>query len=408
MTKYRSLIREWVFGAWRRDWRWLAPALVGFDLLFVGWLVAKPGGDEALIWFDDITLVVAPSLAAFMAAVVAARNWHSRTGYAWALIALGLFMVATGELAWGVQELGMHREVPFPSVADVGYLGIYPPVFLGLLLMPHAPVSGLKRVRLTMDTLIAMTAIAIISWHLILADLISQSTDNVLAKSVSVAYPFADLGIVFAVLVLIGRSGRVRSGAVMSCLAGGFAAMAFSDTLYTYLTSVRAYSTGNYIDVGWMLAYNLVTIAALIALTSRISFEPGEDIEETPAIWPSLVSYAALVPLAAVHIVAFATRENQRTPLLEGGILAVFALVIARQILTTYENVQLNRDLAHLAGQLSGKLMTQRLELLHGRDSASPHSREAGAAEDLTPADEVHVGGSRHHMPDSTRLDRFP
>jgi hypothetical protein len=402
-------MRDRVFGAGNRDWRWpLVEALVGFDLIFVGWLVAKPGGEEALVWFDDIALVVAPSLAALMAAVVAARNWPSRTGYAWGLIALGLFMVATGEVAWGVQELGMHGEVPFPSVADVGYLGIYPPVFLGLLLMPHAPVSGLKRVRLTMDALIAMTAIAIISWHLILADLISQSTDNVLAKSVSVAYPFADLGVVFAVLVLIGRSGRVASGVAMSCLAGGFAAMAFSDSLYTYLTSVKTYGSGNYIDVGWMLAYSLVTIAALIALTSRISLERSGDIEETPAIWPSLVSYAALIPLAAVHMVAFATRENKPSPLLEGGTLAVFALVIARQILTTYENVQLNRELAHLAGQLSGKLVTQRLELLHGRDPASSHSREAGAAEDLTPAGEVHAGGSQHHMPDSTRLDSFP
>jgi hypothetical protein len=344
-----------------------------------------------------------------MAAVVAARNWHSRTGYAWALIALGLFMIASGEFAWGVQELGMHREVPFPSVADVGYLGIYPPVFLGLLLLPNAPVSGLKRVRLAMDTLIAMTAIGIISWHLILADLMSESTDSVLAKSVSVAYPFADLGILFAVLVLIGRSGRVRSAMAMSCLAGGFAAMAFSDSIYTYLTSVRAYGTGNYIDIGWMLAYNLVTIAALITLTSPISFERGaEDLEETPAIWPSLVSYASLIPLAGVHIVAFATGNTNVPPLLEGGTLAVFALVIARQILTTYENVQLNRELAHLAGQLSGKLMTNRLEHMHRDDAASWHPGEAGPAEDLTPAGEVHVGGGQRRMPDSTQLDSFP
>ena len=71
-----------------------------------------------------------------MAAIVAARNWRTRTGYAWALISFGLFMIAAGEVAWGIHELGMGGEVPFPSAADVGYLGIYPPVFLGLLLMP--------------------------------------------------------------------------------------------------------------------------------------------------------------------------------------------------------------------------------------------------------------------------------
>ena len=287
--------------------------MAAFNFLFAAWLIVKPGGDEALKWFDDIALVVAPSLAACMAAIVAARNWRTRTGYAWALISFGLFMIASGEVAWGVQELGMGGEVPFPSAADVGYLGIYPPVFLGLLLMPRSPVSGLKRVRIVLDTLIAITAIALISWHLILADLLSQSTENALAKSVSLAYPFADIGIVFAALVLIGRSGRGASGLAMACLAGGFVAMASSDSLYTYLTSVNNYATGSYIDFGWVVAYSFITIAALTALTSRVSFERGaEGLDETPAIWPSLVAYAPLVPLAAVHIVTLAT---EKTPL---------------------------------------------------------------------------------------------
>jgi hypothetical protein len=88
-------MRERVFGAAHRDWRWpFAGTLVGFDLLFAGWLVAKPGGDEALVWFDDIALALAPCFAACVAAFVAARNWGTRTGYAWALISFGLFMIA--------------------------------------------------------------------------------------------------------------------------------------------------------------------------------------------------------------------------------------------------------------------------------------------------------------------------
>ena len=401
-------MRERVFGpADGRDWEWpFIEALAAFNFLFAVWLIVKPGGDEALKWFDDITLVVAPSLAACMAAIVAARNWHTRTGYAWALVSFGLFMIAAGEVAWGIQELGMGGEVPFPSAADVGYLGIYPPVFLGLLLMPHSPVSGLRRARIALDTLIAIAAIAIVSWHLILADLFSESTENALAKSVSITYPFADLGILFAALVVIGRSGRAASGVAMFCLAGGFAAMASSDSLYTYLTSVNNYASGSYIDFGWVVAYSFIAIAALIALTSRVSFERGaEGLEETPAMWPSLVPYVPLVPLAAVYTVALVAQEHHASPLVEGGILAVFVLVIARQILALYENVRLNRDLAHLAGQLSGKLMTQKLESILQREPAFRHLREAGAAEDITPAGEVHVGGG---LSDATRPDSIP
>jgi hypothetical protein len=380
-------MRQRVFGPESNDWDWfVVEVLAAFNFLFVVWLVLKPGGDDALVWFDDIALVVAPSFAACMAAAVAAQYWGSRTGYAWALISFGLFMITAGEVAWGVQELGIGGEVPFPSAADVGYLGIYPPVFLGLLLMPHAPVSGSKRVEIGLDTLIAIAAIGLISWHLILADLISESGENALAKGVSLAYPFADLGIVFAALVLIGRSGRATCAPAMACLAGGFVAMACSDSLYTYLTSVNDYASGSYIDFGWIVAYSFIAIAALIVLTKRVSFERGAvGVEETPAVWTSLVAYAPLVPLAAVHIAAFASGEDHRSLLVEAGTLAVFALVIARQILTIYENAQLNRELAERADELSQKLMIQKLERLLEREPALRHLREAPPVEGTAP-----------------------
>jgi hypothetical protein len=393
-------MRQRVFGPGGSDWEWsVIEALAVFNFLFAVWLIVKPGGDDALVWFDDIALALAPSFAACMAAAVAARNWGSQTGYAWALISFGLFMIAAGEVAWGIQELGMGGEVPFPSAADVGYLGIYPPVFLGLLLVPHAPVSGVRRARVALDTLIAIAAIGLTSWHLILADLFAESTQNALAKSVSLAYPFADMGIVFAALVLIGRSGRVTSGLAMLCLAAGFVAMASSDSLYTYLTSVNDYASGSYIDFGWIVAYSFIAIAALIVLTSRVSFERGPGaLEETPAIWPSLVAYTPLVPLVVVHMFALAS-EEQNALLIEGGILAVFALVIARQILTIYENVHLNRDLAQRADQLSGKLMIHKLERMMEREPAFRHLREAAAAEGAPRAAEVDVSGDPRHPP---------
>jgi hypothetical protein len=376
-----------------RDWEWpLVQGLAAFNFVFAAWLVVRPGGDEALVWFDDITLALAPTLAACLAAAVALRNWGTRTGYAWALVSFGLFMISAGELAWGVQELGIGGEVPFPSVADIGYLGIYPPVFIGLLLMPHSPVSGLKRVRIALDTLIAIAAIGLTSWQLILADLFAESSESVLAKSVSLAYPFADIGILFAALILISRSARGNSGLAMACLAGGFAAMASSDSLYTYLTSVNDYASGSYIDFGWIVAYTFIAIAALVALNSRVSFERGVGSEEErPALWPSLVAYAPLAPLVVIHMISLAS-EEQNTLAVEGGIFAVFALVIARQILTIYENVHLNRRLAQGADELSQELMVQKLERMMGREPAFHHLREAAAFEDVTPASETPTG----------------
>jgi hypothetical protein len=191
----------------------------------------------------------------------------------------------------------------------------------------------------------------------------------------------------------------------MACLAGGFVAMACSDSLYTYLTSVNDYATGSYIDFGWIVAYSFIAIAALIILSNRVSFERGaEGLEETPAVWPSLVAYAPLVPLAGVHFVAFASDEGHRTLLVEAGTLAVFALVMARQILTIYENVHLNRGLAQRADELSQKLMMQKLERMLEREPALRHLRETAAVEEIAPS----ASGDPHHTPVPGRPDSFP
>jgi hypothetical protein len=77
---------------------------------------------------------------------------------------------------------------------------------------------------------------------------------------------------------------------------------------------------------------------------------------------------------------------------------------MARQILTIYENVHLNRGLAQRADELSQKLMLQKLESILQRNPALQHLGEAAAAEHIMQAGEAHMGGGQHHAPGSTRL----
>src|SRR5215467_9054571 len=63
----------------------------------------------------------------FAAAVCAHRAWHSRgpERAAWTAFALGLFAFFTGDIYYTVALSGLENP-PFPSPADIGYLGIYP------------------------------------------------------------------------------------------------------------------------------------------------------------------------------------------------------------------------------------------------------------------------------------------
>ena len=369
MNAYSSPIRRQLAGELSFDWRWpAAVALLVFQVLFVDWLLLKPGGETALLWFDDIAVAVAPFVAGVMSLAAARRYWGSRTGVGWGLIGVGLFLFTFGDATWAFQELAMGIEVPFPSVSDIGYLGGYLPVFLGLLLMPQAPATGLRRTKLTLDILIGITAVGLISWHTVIAPLLAEGSGSHLADAVSVAYPFLDLAIVFAVLILVARARPGASSLPILLLGAAFAVTAFSDSLYTYLSQVGDYATGSYIDAGWLAGYNLVTLAALLSVGPRLRTDPRPRDEEPPtSFWQSIAIYGAVVPVGVLLLV-----DMQR--FLAAGVLVVVALMFVRQLVTIREDIVLNSRLAELSAKLEVKVKEQTLRLLHRRGEAEGDS----------------------------------
>ncbi len=366
MNAYSSPIRRQLAGELSFDWRWpVVVALLVFQVVFVDWLLLKPGGETALLWFDDIAVAAAPFVAGVMSLAAARRYWGSRTGAGWACIALGLFLFTFGDATWAVQEIVLGVEVPFPSVSDVGYLGAYLPVFLGLLMMPQAPAMGLRRAKLTLDVLIGMAAVAVVSWRFVIAPLLAEGSGSTLADAVGVAYPFLDLAIVFAVLVLVARARPGSSSLPILLLGAAFAATAFADSLYTYLAQVGDYSTGSYIDIGWLAGYNLVTLAALLSIGPRPHADHRPKDEEPPAsFWQSLALSAAVVPLGVLAIL-----NMER--LLVAGVLGIAALMFVRQLITIREDMALNGRLAELTAKLEVKVKEQTLRLLRQPNAGS-------------------------------------
>jgi hypothetical protein len=231
------------------------------QVFYVWWLVVKPGGEDALLWFGDTVYLVFPAVATVLLFLVARQFPDVRTRWAWRLLGLYALLTLSGDAMWSVYEIGLDREVPYPSVCDVAYLAAYPLAFAGLFLFPRAHVSGLRRLRLTLDTLIAMIVVATFSCYFIIGELIGSSGEYLLGDVVNIIYPIADLGLIFAVLVLIGRPGPRYLDLPLGLLAAGFAVTALADSLYIYV-DISGYATGDLLDLGWIAGYNLAAYAA--------------------------------------------------------------------------------------------------------------------------------------------------
>ncbi len=348
-------------------WIWLtASGIVVYQTLYVWWLIVKPGGDEALLWFGDTVYLIAPIVATALLFLAAWRSADAKSRWAWGLLGTSLLGWTIGDTIWSIYELGLDMEVPYPSVADVAYLAAYPFAFAGLFLIPSARGGGLRRLRLMLDTLIAMLALATFSWYFVIGELVASSSgQSLLTEAINVTYPVADLGLIFAVLVLIARPGPRYLNLPLALLAAGFAAMAVSDSAYIYAADVSGYATGNFMDIGWVVSYNLIAYAALATFVL-----PERGLDESTArervVSPlrSLVPYAVATPLAALLVVSQLDGKPQSFHYLAiGGATLAFVLVVARQVLSIYENAALNRALHARADELARR--HQQLALLH-------------------------------------------
>ena len=76
----------------------------------------------------------------------------------------------------------LHQAPPFPSLADVGYLSLYPFLLLGILLAAR-PMPVALRTRIALDGLMIMTAAVTFSWYFILGPVIQQGLRRRLRRS---------------------------------------------------------------------------------------------------------------------------------------------------------------------------------------------------------------------------------
>jgi len=256
------MLSERFEGLRRAPWR--APLYAAVAIaVFTVWVAFSIGGDAVTKAVDDLGTLAAATAAAVQC-FRAGRRVDGRSRRFWLLLGAATSAWAFGEATWAGYDLVLNQPVPTPSYADLGYLGAIPLAIAALLCHPANRRRG--NVRAFLDGSILATALLFLSWTYALGPVWQQNDVTTSAGVVSVAYPFGDVVLVFLltrVLVDLDQSLRRAIGLVFA----GLLAMSLSDSAYTYLTAVREYTTGNLIDVGWLVAYLAIAAGASCAVS---------------------------------------------------------------------------------------------------------------------------------------------
>jgi PAS domain S-box-containing protein len=363
-------------GAEARPLRRAAGFILLFNGLLVAWVLLKPGSDRMLAAVVNAAEFVGPLLVLPLCFGGLLRPMWRRgdsqtdvgpavtMGQHWAPVLLGLGIVSwvLGQSIFTYYEWALREAPPLPSLADVGYLSVYPFLLLGILLLPSRPVPVASRTRIALDGLMIMTAAVTFSWYFILGPVMQQGSETVLAKAVASAYPLAGLVLIACLIILASRPEDHALLPAVRLLALGLTVIVIADSNFAYWSLHDAYATGTLPDVGWSLGYMLVALGAFAARLAPIgeaATTPGEP-GDTPRsasplaeqrVWPSLLPYV-LVPAVGI-LVVYAWRTSTGSDSLAAGVYIggalLIGLVLLRQVFTIVENARLyNRLLAYV------------------------------------------------------------
>src|SRR5438128_190886 len=191
----------------------------------------------------------------------AAGRHRGRTRVAWSLVGVSALSWATGESVWSYYQLRLGQPVPFPSVADAGFLGAVPFAVLGVLLFPAAPAQAASRLGALLDGLIIAGSLLVVSWATVLGTVYRGGSGSLLSQAIGLAYPIGDVIIATIALLLVRRAPRDGRGPLL-LLAAGLLANLVADSSFALLTTANAYGPVQASDTGWVAGYLLIGLAA--------------------------------------------------------------------------------------------------------------------------------------------------
>jgi signal transduction histidine kinase len=242
------------------------------------WSLFHIGGDKGVNLFTNIMYPLSSAIGAFWACTTAYRirfgpvRLALHHQLAWLLIGLGLIANCFGGIWYTyLAQTGMMN--PIPSAGDLGFTLFYPLTFAGLLIMPKALQF---RKRIALDSMITTLCILGVSWYFFISTIYVANRDAHEAFYtfiVTVSYPFWDMLLILAIVLLIQQRTEPILRASLAIFAVGILCQIWADTGYAYTLAINIYSTGTvYIDPFWFIGFLLFGLSALYqysALTRR-------------------------------------------------------------------------------------------------------------------------------------------
>jgi signal transduction histidine kinase len=305
-------------------------------------------GQHAVTAIDDIGEAVAAGIAS-IACVWAARRAHGKDRLGWALMGTSAALWAAGEVVWSIYEVGLGVQVPYPSLADVGFLSAVPFAIAGIRAFWSDARGTSARWRVWFDGLIVAIALTSTAWGFGLRAVWDSNSPT---RPLDLAYPVGDILIGTVLILAIRRASRQQKGR-MALLLLGVASYSIADSAFSYLTAQGAYgSVGSVLDTGWFAGFLLIALAAIYP-----DAPPKTATEQAPLdLWQLALPWMTLLTATGGDLYSALTGHENLFQTSLTGILAV--LLTVNMILERKEFLEMLTDIESTRSTLNREFKT--------------------------------------------------
>ena len=277
--------------------------------------------------FPALHLVLWSSLALSSAAAIAVGVLIHRPArpLPWWLLALAVTVFAAGDTTYNVLTTILGQERPFPSLADVFYLAMYPLAAAGLVLLIRRRTGGRDRGSL-LDALSVTTAMALLSWIFFIDPNVQDAGLTWQERATSITYPLGDILLMATLARLLITSGSNRAAAL---LGAGVAGLLASDVVYGLGQLDGTWAIGSYYDLGWVVFYIAWGLAALCPSMADLTVPMRAPSAEMSTGRIALLMAVSLVAPGALLAESLAGEVRSATMIAASSAL-LFLIVLVR------------------------------------------------------------------------------
>lgn len=192
--------------------------------------------------------------------ILISRRWggvKSAVGKAVLLMSLGTLVWSLGNFVWSYYIFFLHTEIPYPSLADIGYSLAVPMWVAGVYFLSQATGARftLRKARGRMMLVVLPVLAALVSYYFLFVVARGSSMEvegGLLKIFLDFYYPIGDWIILTVSFLLFGLSWEYLGGRFrlpVFILLIGFVFMFMADFSFSYTTTVGSYFNGSYPDL---------------------------------------------------------------------------------------------------------------------------------------------------------------